>query len=86
MGVSDNSVLQSLWQQFTSHFPVSTLLSWSIKKWCSQFGVGELDCPAQSPDIDPHPTPFRMNWKDGFEPGLTSVVNLRDFVAEWEKI
>ncbi len=25
----------------------------SIKKWFSWFGVEELDCPAQSPDLNP---------------------------------
>ncbi len=32
--------------------------AWTVKKWFSQFGVEELDWPAQSPDLNPRPTPL----------------------------
>lgn len=57
----------------------------SIKKWFSQFGVEELDWPAQSPDLKP----IHHLW-DELRAGPyypTSVLDLTDtLVAEWEKI
>ena len=57
--MSGNSMLPSLWEQFgDGHFlfqhdcaPVQK--AGSIKTWMREFGVKELDWPAQSPNLIP---------------------------------
>jgi len=52
-------MLPTLWKQFGDgpflfqHDCAPVHKARSIKKWLSQFGVEELDCPAQSPDLNP---------------------------------
>ena len=56
---SDDSVLQTLWQQFGEgpflfqhdNAPVHKVRS--IQKWFVEIGVEELDWPAQSPNLNP---------------------------------
>ncbi|XP_058267614.1 uncharacterized protein arl15b isoform X2 [Hemibagrus wyckioides] len=49
----------SLWEQFGDdpflfqHDCTPVTKARSIKTWMSEFGVEELDCPAQSPDLNP---------------------------------
>lgn len=42
----------------------------SIKTWLNEFCAEELHRPAQSPDFNPNPNTFGMNWKRDCEPDL----------------
>jgi len=54
-----NFMLPNLWKQFGDgpflfqHDCAAVYKSRSIKTWMSEFGVEELDWPAQSPDLNP---------------------------------
>ena len=55
----DNGVLPTLWEQFGDgpflfqHDCAPVHKARSIKTWMREFGVDELDWPAQSPDLNP---------------------------------
>ena len=55
----DNSMLPTLWEQFGDgpflfqHDCAAVHKARSIKTWMREFGVDELDWPAQSPDLNP---------------------------------
>ena len=55
----DNSMPPTLWEQFGDgpflfqHDCAPVHKARSIKTWMREFGVDELDCPAQSPDLNP---------------------------------
>ncbi|KAK3507034.1 hypothetical protein QTP70_001219, partial [Hemibagrus guttatus] len=57
--ILDNFILPTLWEQFGDdpflfqHDCTPVTKASSIKTWMSEFGVEELDCPAQSPDLNP---------------------------------
>ncbi|KAK3548195.1 hypothetical protein QTP70_005173 [Hemibagrus guttatus] len=57
--ILDNFMLPTLWEQFGNdpflfqHDCTPVTKARSIKTWMSEFGVEELDCPAQSPDLNP---------------------------------
>ena len=57
--ILDNFMLPTLWEQFgDGPFPFQhdcepVHKARSIKTWMSEFGVEELDWPAQSPDLNP---------------------------------
>ena len=56
--ILDNFMLQTLWKQFEDgpflfqHDCAPVHKARSIKMWVSEYGVEELDCPAQSPDLN----------------------------------
>ena len=57
--ILDHFMLPTLWKQFGDgpflfqHDCAPVHKERSIKTWMSQFGVEELDWPAQSPDLSP---------------------------------
>uniref|UniRef100_A0A3Q2W3X4 Tc1-like transposase DDE domain-containing protein n=1 Tax=Haplochromis burtoni TaxID=8153 RepID=A0A3Q2W3X4_HAPBU len=57
--ILDNFMLPTLWEQFgdspflLQHDCTPVHKSRSIKTWMNEFGVDELDWPAQSPDLNP---------------------------------
>ena len=57
--ILDDSVLPTLWQQFVrgpflfQHDNGPVHKASSIQKWFDEIDVEELDCPAQSPDLNP---------------------------------
>ena len=57
--ILDNFMLPTLWEQFGDgpflfqHDCAPVYKARSIKTWMSEFGVEELDWPAQSPDLSP---------------------------------
>ncbi|KAK3553743.1 hypothetical protein QTP70_007604 [Hemibagrus guttatus] len=57
--ILDNFMLPTLWEQFGDdpflfqHDCTPVTKARTIKTWMSEFGVEELDCPAQSPDLNP---------------------------------
>ena len=57
--ILDNFMLPTLWKQFGDgsflfqHDCAPVHKARSLKTWMSQFGVEELDWPAQSPDLNP---------------------------------
>jgi len=57
--ILDNFMLPILWEQFGDgpflfqHDCAAVHKARSIKTWMSEFGVDELDWPAQSPDLNP---------------------------------
>jgi len=59
--ILDNFMLPTLWEQFGDgpflfqHDCTPVHKASSIKTWMSEFGVEELDWPAQSPDLNPTP-------------------------------
>ena len=91
----NNSMLPTLWEQFRDgpflfqHDCAPVHKARSIKTWMTEFGVGELDWPAQSPDL----SPIEHLW-DELEQRLrarsscpTSVCDLTNaLLEEWSKI
>ena len=57
--ILENFMLPTLWEQFGDgpflfqHGCTPVHKARSIKTWMSEFGVEELDWPAQSPDLNP---------------------------------
>lgn len=49
--------------------------AWSIKTWFFKVGTGELECRAQSPDLNPLGA-FAINWNANCNPQLTLVPDL----------
>ena len=93
--ILDDSVLSTLWQQFgegsflfqQDNAPVHNARS--IQKWFVEIGMEELDCPAQSPDLN-H---IEHLWNElerrqqarPYRP--TSVPDLTNaLVAEWKQV
>ena len=93
--ILDNSMLPTLWEQFGDgpflfqHDCAPVHKARSIKTWMREFGVDELDWPAQSPDLNP----IEHLW-DELERRLrarpsrpTSVCDLTNaLLEEWSKI
>ena len=93
--ILDNSMLPTLWEQFGDgpflfqHDCAPVHKARSIKTWMREFGVDELDRPAQSPDLNP----IEHLW-DELERRLrarpsrpTSVCDLTNaLLEEWSKI
>ncbi len=93
--ILDCSMLPTLWEQFGDgpflfqHDCAPVHKARSIKTWMSEFGVEELDWPAQSPDLNP----IEHLW-DELERRLrarpsrpTSVSDLTNaLLEEWSKI
>jgi len=65
-GILDNFMLPTLWKQFEDgpflfqHDCSQMHKARSIMTWMNEFGVEELDWPAQSSDLNPI-NPFEMN-------------------------
>ena len=92
--ILDNSMLPTLWEQFGDgpflfqHDCAPVHKARSIKTWMREFGVDELDWPAQSPDLNP----IEQLW-DELEQRLrarpshpTSVCDLTNaLLEEWSK-
>ncbi|KAK3515390.1 hypothetical protein QTP70_018901 [Hemibagrus guttatus] len=75
--ILDNFTLPTLWEQFGDdpflfqHDCTPVYKASSIKTWMSEFGVEELDWPAQSPDLNP----IEHLW-DELERGLRARLKL----------
>ena len=91
----DNFMLPTLWEQFGDgpflfqHDCTPVHKARSMKTWMIQFGVEELDWPAQSPDLNLIEHLWdESEWRLRARPsGPTSVSDLTDgLLEEWSKI
>ncbi|KAK3570621.1 hypothetical protein QTP86_023816, partial [Hemibagrus guttatus] len=91
--ILDNFMLPTLWEQFGDdpflfqHDCTPVTKASSIKTWMSEFGVEELDCPAQSPDLNPIEHLWdELEWRLRARPSRpTSVPDLTNVLLEERK-
>ncbi|KAK3535289.1 hypothetical protein QTP70_007432 [Hemibagrus guttatus] len=88
--ILDNFMLPTLWEQFGDdpflfqHDCTPVTKARSIKTWMSEFGVEELDWPAQSPDLNPIEHLWdELEWRLRARPSRpTSVPDLTNVLLE----
>ena len=91
----DNFMLPTLWKQFGDgpflfqHDCSSVHKARSIKTWMSQFGVEELDWPAQSPDLNLikhlwHELGRRLRARPSRPTSVSDLTN--ELLEDWSKI
>ncbi|KAK3507703.1 hypothetical protein QTP70_034715 [Hemibagrus guttatus] len=88
--ILDNFMLPTLWEQFGDdpslfqHDCTPVTKARSIKTWMSEFGVEELDWPAQSPDLNPIEHLWdELEWRLRARPSRpTSVPDLTNALLE----
>ena len=91
--ILDNFMLQTLRKQFGDgpflfhHDCAPVYKARSIKTWMSQFGVEELDWPAQSPDLNPIEHLWdELKWRLRARPSRPTSVSDLTFLEDWSKI
>ena len=93
--ILDNFMLPTLWEQFGDgpflfqHDCAPVHKARSIKTWMSEFGVEELDWPAQSPDLNPiehlwDELERRLRARPSRPTSVPDLTNAR--LEEWSKI